>query len=167
MSRFRLMTSSWLPRKRSNVFDFFSDAHNLESLTPPFLRFSVQTPRPIRMGQGQLIDYSLKLHGFPISWRTEITDWEPPIRFEDSQLRGPYRHWAHTHTFEVVDGGTLMHDEVIYDVPGGSLSHSLFVRRDLKRIFTYRQEKLPELLGVSRDSCRIGVVEIQNLRRSR
>lgn len=164
MSQFRLVASSWIPQNRSNVFGFFADAHQLESLTPPFLRFAVLTPRPIQMIDGRIIDYTLRLHGLPISWRTEITAWEPPVRFEDSQLRGPYRQWVHSHTFEEIDGGTLMRDEVMYDVPGGPLAHWLFVKRDLRKIFTYRQEKLPELLGVDRESCRISEVEITRLR---
>ena len=124
----------WLPRPRPEVFAFFAEARNLEAITPPWLKFEVLTPAPIAMRAGTLIDYRLRLHGFPIRWRTEITLWEPPVRFADTQLRGPYRLWEHTHTFVEKDGGTLCRDEVRYAVPGGALIERLFVRRDVEKI---------------------------------
>ena len=99
------------------------------------------------MRAGTLIDYRLRLHGFPIRWRTEITLWEPPVRFADTQLRGPYRLWEHTHTFVEKDGGTLCRDEVRYAVPGGALIERLFVRRDVEKIFAFRQETMRRRLG--------------------
>ena len=137
----------WLPRPRPEVFAFFAEARNLEAITPPWLKFEVLTPAPIAMRAGTLIDYRLRLHGFPIRWRTEITLWEPPVRFADTQLRGPYRLWEHTHTFVEKDGGTLCRDEVRYAVPGGALIERLFVRRDVERIFAHRQEVMRRLLG--------------------
>ena len=137
----------WLPRPRPEVFAFFAEARNLEAITPPWLKFEVLTPAPIAMWAGTLIDYRLRLHGFPIRWRTEITLWEPPVRFADTQLRGPYRLWEHTHTFVEKDGGTLCRDEVRYAVPGGALIERLFVRRDVEKIFAFRQETMRRRLG--------------------
>lgn len=137
----------WLPRPRPEVFAFFSEARNLEAITPPWVKFEVLTPAPIEMRAGTLIDYRLRVHGFPLRWRTEITAWDPPFRFADSQLRGPYRRWVHTHTFEEKDGGTLCGDNVSYAVPGGALIERLFVRRDVERIFAFRQEAMRRLLG--------------------
>lgn len=137
----------WLPRNIDEVFDFFSDACNLEEITPPWLHFHVLTPKPIAMHPGSLIDYKLRLHGIPICWRTEISEWEPPFRFVDCQLRGPYRLWRHLHTFEEQDGGTLVRDRVDYATPSGRLIHWLVVRPDLERIFTYRHRKMLELMG--------------------
>jgi hypothetical protein len=94
------------------------------------------------MKQGALIDYRLRLRGIPIRWQSEITAWEPPHRFVDEQCRGPYRRWIHEHTFAGRDGGTLARDRVQYAVPGGSLVDYLFVARDLKRVFAFRQETL-------------------------
>jgi len=159
-SEHQLRTSLWVPLDRSDVFESFSDAANLESLTPPFLHFSVTTPMPIDMKRGQLIDYRLWLHGLPIRWRTEITNWEPPFRFEDSQLRGPYSLWVHAHTFEELNGGTLVRDVVRYAAPGGAIVHRLFVKPNLMRIFKFRQSRLPELLGVDPDSCDPGGIQI-------
>ncbi len=137
----------WLPRPRPEVFAFFAEARNLEAITPPWLKFEVLTPAPIEMRAGTLIDYRLRLHGIPIRWRTEITLWEPPVRFADTQLRGPYRLWVHTHTFEEKDGGTLCRDDVRYAVPGGALIERLFVRRDVERIFAHRQDVMRRRLG--------------------
>jgi len=137
----------WLPRPRTEVFPFFADARNLAVITPPWVRFETLTPTPIDMRPGALIDYRIRLHGFPMRWRTEIETWEPPFRFTDRQLRGPYRLWHHTHTFEERDGGTLCRDEVRYAVWGGALVERFFVRGDIRRIFAFRREKLIELFS--------------------
>jgi ligand-binding SRPBCC domain-containing protein len=138
-------TEIWLPRPVGEVFPFFADAGNLDLLTPAWLRFEILTPRPIEMKTGALIDYRLRLRGFPIRWRTRICEWLPPVRFVDEQLRGPYRLWHHTHTFTERDGGTVVGDRVRYAVPGGAVVNALFVRRDVERIFAFRQQKLAEL----------------------
>ena len=91
-----------------------------------------------------MIDYRLRVHGVPVRWRTEITAWEPPHRFVDDQLRGPYRWWHHEHLFEAVDGGTRAVDRVDYAPTGGRLANRLLVQRDLERIFAYRQRVLAE-----------------------
>jgi ligand-binding SRPBCC domain-containing protein len=134
----------WLPRPREEVFAFFADAFNLQELTPPWLNFRILTPTPIDMRQGALIDYRIRLYGLPVGWRTEITEWEPPRRFVDTQLNGPYRLWRHEHTFTEQDGGTLVADRVEYVPRGGRLVQALFVRRDLERIFSYRASRLRE-----------------------
>ncbi len=147
MRIFTLKNEVWLPRPIDEVFDFFSDAHNLEMLTPPLLRFEVLTPAPIRMAVGTLIDYKLRLRGMPVRWQSEITVWEPPHRFVDDQRRGPYSMWTHEHTFAEKDGGTLAKDLVNYAVPGGAIVNKLFVVRDVRKIFAYRTEKLLDALG--------------------
>ncbi|MEO8137763.1 MAG: SRPBCC family protein [Betaproteobacteria bacterium] len=150
---FRLDTSLWLPLPRAQVFDFFADAFNLERITPAFLRFTVTTAPPIAMVAGALIDYRIGLHGLPIAWKTKITLWEPPVRFVDTQLRGPYRQWVHTHTFDEVDNGTLVKDAVRYRAPGpgwfAALASRLLIARDVTRIFEYRHDALQQALGVS------------------
>ena len=145
MKEFVLQTELWLPRSRDEVFLFFAEARNLEAITPPWLRFEVLTPAPIEMRAGTLIDYRIRVHGIPIRWRTEIAEWDPPRRFVDVQLRGPYTLWHHTHTFEERDGGTLCTDRVRYRPRGGAFINWLFVRRDVERIFAYRQQRLREI----------------------
>ena len=132
----------WLPLPPEALFPFFSDAGNLEQTTPPWLHFRVLTPKPIEMKAGALIDYRLKVHGLPMKWRTRITCWDPPHRFEDEQLRGPYRKWVHEHTFEERDGGTVVRDRVEYATPFDWLVHGILVRPDIERIFDYRTKAL-------------------------
>jgi ligand-binding SRPBCC domain-containing protein len=137
----------WLPRSHTDLFGFFADAGNLEALTPASLRFEILTPRPIEMRVGTLIDYRLRIHGIPVRWRTEITAWEPPRRFADSQLRGPYRLWLHEHTFIPERGGTSVRDRVQYAAWGGGLVHRWLIRPDLDRIFAFRSEVLKKMFG--------------------
>ena len=132
-----------IERPRTEVFDFFSDARNLERITPDFLNFRILTKTPIEMKAGTLIDYRIRLFGVPVKWRTRIDVFEPNVRFVDRQLSGPYRTWIHTHEFSDVDGGkaTKMIDRVEYEVPFGPLGgvvRALFVRRTLDRIFDHR-----------------------------
>jgi ligand-binding SRPBCC domain-containing protein len=139
----------WLPHPLDGVFRFFADATNLQKLTPTWLNFKILTPTPIRMGPGALIDYQLRLHGFPIRWQTAITAWEPPHRFVDEQRRGPYKLWVHEHRFEAKDGGTRVCDHVRYAPHGGRVVDWLFVRRDVERIFAFRREQLMRLFPES------------------
>ena len=133
----------------ATVFDFFADAGNLERITPPELNFHIITPQPIDIRQGTLIDYTLKMRGIPVKWRTEISVWEPPFRFVDQQLRGPYKQWIHRHTFtEMGANETHMEDEVRYRLPlepVGDIAHFM-VRRELEYIFDYRQKVVAEIL---------------------
>lgn len=137
----------WLPVLPEQVFPFFADAANLEAITPPWVNFRIVTPQPIRMGVGALIDYRLRVRGFPMRWRTLISAWEPPHRFVDEQLKGPYRQWIHEHTFEPKDGGTLARDRVQYAVPFDALVHRLWVKPDIERIFAHRERVLRERFG--------------------
>lgn len=134
------------------VFAFYGDALNLERITPPWLGFEVTTPGPIEMGVGTLIEYRLRLHRVPVRWRTRIESWEPPERFVDVQVRGPYSLWEHTHTFEEDGpGATVIRDRVRYSIPFGpvgELADRLLVRRDLKQIFDYRRDAVARELGL-------------------
>jgi len=144
---FHLRSELWLAHPIERVFDFFAEAANLEAITPAFLGFRILTEPPITMQQGLLIDYRIRLRGFPMKWRTLIRAWEPPHRFVDEQVRGPYRQWIHEHTFAEQDGGTIVHDLVRYRVRGGNVINRLLVSPDLLRIFRYRQRRIAELLS--------------------
>ncbi len=152
-SKYRLTTSVLLPRPRTEVFAFFSDARNLEVLTPEYLNFRILTPLPIEMETGTLIDYKIRLHGVPIRWRTRISAWEPEQRFVDEQLRGPYRRWHHEHTFADQGDSTRMTDVVDYSILFGFLMHPLLVRRDLQTIFNWRRNKILEVFS---ENCDLG-----------
>jgi ligand-binding SRPBCC domain-containing protein len=135
-------TEVWLPRPRDEVFAFFSEVANLDAITPPWVKFKTITPGPIEMRVGTVIDHRLRIHGIPIRWRSKITAWEPPARFVDEQLRGPYRVWVHEHLFEERDGGTVVRDRVRYAVPFDFFTDRFLVRPDVERIFRHRTECL-------------------------
>ena len=139
-----------LYRPLDEIFDFFSRAENLDEVTPADLGFSILTPLPITMQVGTLIDYRITLMGVPFFWRTLISDWQPPHRFVDQQLKGPYVFWHHEHTFVQRDGYVLMTDKVHYLSPGGifePLVDSLFVRGQLNKMWKFRGERFAELFG--------------------
>lgn len=141
--RYRLEREQLVQAPRGAVFEFFSKAENLEKLTPPFLKFEILTPLPIEMRRGQFIEYRIGIGGVPMNWLTEISEWTPPERFVDEQLRGPYRYWHHTHEFHETEGGTLMRDVVEYELPLGPLgrlAHAALVQGTLRRIFDYRRQ---------------------------
>jgi ligand-binding SRPBCC domain-containing protein len=144
-SSWRLTTQVMLPRPRREVFQFFSDAGNLEKITPQFLNFRIITPLPIEMRRGARIDYRIRLRGIPVRWRTNIAVWQPDERFVDEQIRGPYRRWHHEHIFEDHGDQTLMTDIVDYQVWLGFLLHPLMVRNDLIRIFEFRRRTIVDL----------------------
>lgn len=146
---YRLERVQLIRRPRSEVFAFFSNPINLESITPGFLKFKITSPQPIEFRPGALIDYQLQLYGVKFNWQTRIEEVEPEVRFRDVQLRGPYRQWNHLHEFYEVPEGTLCVDVVDYELPLGVLGravHAVIVRNSLAQIFDYRREQIRRLL---------------------
>ena len=124
-----------------DIFSFFSKPENLSKITPSRLGFIIKTPSPISMKSGQLIDYIIKIIGFPIHWRTLITDYDSPNFFIDQQIKGPYLLWHHKHEFNQLQDGVEILDTVHYSLPMGfigSIVNSIWIRRDLDSIFNHR-----------------------------
>ena len=146
---YSLVREQWLPKQTEVAFAFFSRPENLEEITPPWLAFHIVRAEP-ELHAGSIIEYKLRIRGIPTRWTSEITVWEPPLRFVDTQLSGPYAKWRHEHTFSAERGGTRIRDHVDYVLPFGILGrlvHALLVRRDVETIFQYRRQRLAELLG--------------------
>lgn len=167
MRSYVLTASVLLNAPRREVFAFFADAENLETITPPWLHFQILTRAPIAMGPGTLIDYRLRLYRVPFRWRTEISAWQPPQRFVDRQLRGPYSHWIHEHFFQETEDGTVVVDGVRYWPRGGTLSQALFVGREVQRIFAYRQARMVQLFGGREGKLSLRRAGEEELRRGR
>lgn len=147
MSVRTLRREQWLPRPRAEVFDFFKTPENLATITPPWLGFRVLTPGPLAMRAGAKFEYEVSPLGIPQRWRTRIESYSPPDGFVDVQETGPYRFWRHEHRFEEKDGGTLVTDEVTYELPlqpFGDLAHFEVARR-LRAIFDHRESAVGAL----------------------
>ena len=138
-----------LPRSIDETFAFFAEAGNLEKITPPELCFRIVSRRPLTLAEGTEIDYRLRLFRIPFGWRTRISRWQPPRLFVDQQIRGPYRLWVHTHTFEAIDEGTRITDRVDYRLPLFPFGEPAFpwVRLELDRIFRFRRLAIIRLAG--------------------
>lgn len=143
MKEFLFERVQTLPRGRAEVFRFFSDPRNLGELTPSWLHFHIVSCSTASIGEGTEIDYRLRVRGVPMRWRSLIRAWDPPRRFVDEQVLGPYRRWVHEHSFEDLGDQTRVRDSVL----GGALVNRIFVRPDVERIFDYRAQRLLALLG--------------------
>lgn len=151
MKTYSFVTQTILNKPLSEVFPFFANAENLDKVTPPWLKFEILTLLPIEMKVGTKVDYRLRLHGIPIHWCSEITEWDPPHKFTDYQLKGPYRFWQHQHFFTAEGNQTRMIDRVEYGIPGwifAAIVHSLFVKLDLIKIFEYREKRFLEIFDM-------------------
>jgi hypothetical protein len=149
---YTISRTQWVPRPLDAIFEFFSRPANLQELTPPLLDFRI-LEAPEKLRAGSLIRYRLRVHKLPVQWTTEIVAWEPPHRFVDLQLKGPYQLWRHEHTFAAERGGTTISDCVEYALPFGPVGrivHALLVRRDVEHIFEFRDRKMRELFGGER-----------------
>jgi len=150
MKVYTLKYKTIVNRSINEVFDFFKNPENLSELTPGKLNFIILTPTPLKMKDGQLIDYTITLFGKKIHWRTMITDYVEPKMFIDQQLKGPYLLWHHKHQFNEVDSGVEMIDEVNYSIPFGFLGkivHFLYIRKELEYIFKYRSKIINNLFN--------------------
>lgn len=152
MPEYRIERRQHIPARVEEVFAFFADAGNLDRLTPPWLGFRILSALPVAMAEGTLIDYRIRWKVVPLRWRTRIESWQPPHRFVDTQVRGPYRLWHHTHTFEPEGEGTRMSDVVRYRLPLGALLspvHPLLIRPDLEAIFDFRRAAIEDVFGAA------------------
>jgi ligand-binding SRPBCC domain-containing protein len=147
---YKISYNQLVPRPLEEVFAFFSRAENLEAITPDWLKFRVVSVEPVPIQKGTLIEYKLKLHGIPLHWTSQIVEWNPPHKFVDLQLQGPYKLWRHTHVFTAEGGNTRIHDEVLYSLPLGLLgrmAHTLLVSEDIERIFAFRASAVRARFG--------------------
>ena len=149
----KLERTTLVPAPLHDVFEFFSDPRNLARITPGSMGFKITRMDELPIRPGFRIEYTVKpLFGVPVKWVTRIPVFDPPYRFIDIQERGPYRSWRHEHTFEDVDGRTLMRDRVEYEMPlgpVGAVIQRLVVTRQLQEIFDYRTRKIGRLFAAS------------------
>jgi uncharacterized protein YbjT (DUF2867 family)/ligand-binding SRPBCC domain-containing protein len=151
MPAHRLHASQFIRRPIEEVFSFFAEPRNLARITPSSMGFEFQSD-DFEMREGLEIRYRLRpLFGVPVGWRTRIDAFDPPHGFRDIQLAGPYRRWEHSHAFRAVDGGTVVEDEITYELPLGplgELGHGLVVRPELERIFSHRARTIESVFAM-------------------
>ncbi|MBT3589663.1 MAG: SRPBCC family protein [Candidatus Marinimicrobia bacterium] len=150
MKIYKITTKQIIKRPLVEIFAFFSRPENLSLITPDHLDFKILTPPPIEMKKGALIDYIIRIFKAPIHWQTLITSYEPPYKFVDKQIKGPYKYWHHTHTFVEGSDGVEIHDEIQYSVPFGiigKLLHAIWIKNNLNYIFEYRREVIHNLFN--------------------
>lgn len=147
MADYVLESRIWLPRPREELFPFFADPRSLATLGPPWLGITLLSDLPNPIEAGTIFDFRIRWLGFPLRWRSLIREWDPPYRFVDVQVRGPYARWEHRHMFRADAGGTWVEDRITYRLPLGPLGrllHTLVVGRQLARIFAHRRRRLEE-----------------------
>ena len=147
MKIYNLLREQFLPVSVNEAWDFFATPNNLAMITPSDLSFEIlKTENDTPIYSGMKIAYRLRpLFNIPVSWITEIKDVNAPHSFTDTQLKGPYSLWQHTHTFVAVPGGVKMTDNVYYALPFGLLGtivHSIIVKKRLEDIFNFREKTL-------------------------
>lgn len=153
MSRvYRLKTIQNIPVSLPEAWDFFSKPKNLAEITPRELDFNIiSLYHGEEMYPGQIIEYKVKpLLGIPVYWMTEITHVEKEKYFVDEQRFGPYILWHHQHHFKSITGGVEMTDIVHYKIPFGFLgdiAQWLFVRKNLEKIFEFREKAVEQRFG--------------------
>ena len=137
MSKVHYLTSvQKIPLPLEKTWEFFSDAKNLLTITPPFLNLKViNEVFGEEVYAGQIISYKVKpLAGIAVSWTTEITHVVKEKMFVDQQIKGPYKLWHHQHHFKSIEGGTEMTDIVHYRLPFapfGDITHPIVKRNPL------------------------------------
>jgi ligand-binding SRPBCC domain-containing protein len=144
--------SSVIHAPREAVFKAHADIKILGQIMPDEYRIDVTGPEPSEFSKGAEFELKVTRAGVSVSWGTVIEDVVPGESFRDRQTYGPFDMWIHTHRFEEHGPNTLVTDFVEYDLPGGilgKLADDLFVRRELKRIFEIRHQKLGALLASS------------------
>ena len=148
MGKYSLSKKQVIHKTLEEVFNFFQKPENLSVITPKNMGFNILTPKPIKMGKGTVIDYTIKFFRIPVHWRTLITEYCPPHKFVDVQIKGPFILWHHTHIFKEMENGVEITDQVQYMMPFGILGrilHSMCIRKKLNHIFNFRNEMIEKL----------------------
>ncbi len=142
-----------IPAPRDTVFAFFEDPGNLAKITPRWTGFKDLTPEGPPLRVGLRTAHTIRWLGVGLRWTSKVVEYEPPHRFVDEQIGGPFRAWRHEHVFEDANGGTIMRDRVQYELPFGILgdvTHRLIVKGQLRRIFDYRERRIKQLFASDR-----------------
>ncbi len=144
---YQLRTSQTIPISREDAFEFFKDPCNLFEITPDWLDFRMKACKETEVYEGAEYEYTIKVFGLKMIWKSRIIDYKPCERFTDIQISGPYCKWSHLHTFESIAKGTFLQDIVTYQPPLYALPFHFIIKRQLTDIFSYRALRIKEWVG--------------------
>ncbi|NHF60254.1 SRPBCC family protein [Flavobacteriaceae bacterium TP-CH-4] len=151
MQLYQLNARQYLPMTKQAAWEFLSDPKNLKVITPEHMGFHILAGADRPMFEGQIIQYKVSpFPGFKTKWVSEITSVKEGEYFVDKQLFGPYSLWHHKHFIREITGGVVMEDVIDYKIPLGILgriAHPIIVKKQLKQIFSFREQKLRDLFG--------------------
>jgi ligand-binding SRPBCC domain-containing protein len=130
------------PISAEHLFGWHAEPEALERLIPPWEHTRIIHRTGTVRDIGSRIEMRLRIGIFWRTWISEHTDCEEGRMFRDSQIKGPFALWRHTHSFEP-DGPSAcyLEDRVEYVLPMGVLGKVIagrFVRRKLDHLFSYR-----------------------------
>jgi ligand-binding SRPBCC domain-containing protein len=137
------------PAPPARAFDLFRRPAERVRLAPPELHLQlVEGPTELQLGSR----LTLRARRWGVTQRmiNEITAFEDGVLIVEEQRQGPFRSWKHTQRFTPMGDGVRITDVIEYEPPGGVLGRLATVEtinRELERTFSYRREKLTELLG--------------------
>jgi len=124
------------------VFACHEQPGALAALVPPWEKVTVEGGGSLK--PGTRVNLATRLGPIPLKWVAEHVGYDPPRSFSDRQVSGPFKRWEHSHQFlDDGRGGTILHDEVDYEIPFGWIGRILgggLVRRKLDRMFAFRHE---------------------------
>ncbi len=141
---YQLKTSMTIPVPQKKAFEFFKDPSNLFEITPDWLDFRMRECQEKEVYEGAEYEYTIKVFGLKLFWKSRIVHYKPPERFIDIQLKGPYKMWSHLHTFDSIPEGTFLNDIVTYQPPVYALPFHFIIKRQLTDIFSYRAVRIKE-----------------------
>nr|WP_299067562.1 SRPBCC family protein [uncultured Allomuricauda sp.] len=151
MKLYQLYSKQLLPISKQKAWEFLSSPKNLKVITPDHMGFHILSGADRPMFSGQIIQYIVKpFPFFSTKWVTEITHVVEGEYFVDEQRFGPYALWHHKHFLKETEKGVEMEDIIDLKLPFGILgqiAYPIIVKKQLRQIFKYREEKLVELFG--------------------
>ena len=152
MSVHLLKTTQKLPISVDEAWEFLSKPANLQKITPNYINISVHSDDGREEAYpGKILKLKMTpLLGIPIVWHSEITHVKEGEYFIDEMRKGPLAFWHHQHHIKPIEGGVEMTDILHYKVPLGfigDIGNWLFVNRQMRSMFKYREEVLEQLFG--------------------
>ena len=134
------VASSSLPVSVEDAFAYHERPGALQRLIPPWESVEIEhSDGTIRAGSRVVMKTSIA--AVPVRWVAEHTQYDPPRRFADRQVSGPFQSWDHVHEFLESGRYSLLRDSIRYRLPMGGLGRLLGGGMALKRLeamFAYR-----------------------------